>query len=496
MNFENNETYLLVCFLLPLLAVVTNAVIRFPNLRDIVTVVISLFLFANILDVLKIFRSGETIKYNLIEIMPGLSISFSIEPLGMIFALIVSFLWIVSTVYSIGYMRGNNENNQSRFFCFFAVAIFAAIGVAFASNLLTLFVFYELMTICTFPLVTHSGTLEAKKSGRVYLGILMGTSICFLLPAIILTYVTTGTLEFTQGGILAANAGVGLSSLLLFLYIYGIGKAALMPIHKWLPAAMVAPTPVSALLHAVAVVKAGVFSIVKIIVYIFGVDNLQQLADANWWSGQWLAWVASFTIIVASLVALKQDNLKKMLAYSTVSQLSYVVLAAAILAPKSITAAAFHIVAHAFGKITLFFAAGSIYTTARKSKISQMSGIGKQMPITMIAFSIGALSMIGIPPAVGFISKWYMINGAFDRELYWVIIVVIISTLLNAAYFLPVIYKAFFENERQDPGVVIGRRHGESSFPIVLALMITAAATLLLFIYPGVFMELAKELVN
>ena len=220
------------------------------------------------------------------------------------------------------------------------------------------------------------------------------------------------------------------------------------------------------------------------------------MVSINWWSGQWLVWAASFTVVVASLVALKQDSLKKMLAYSTVSQLSYVILAVSILAPKSITAAAFHIVAHAFGKITLFFAAGSIYTTARKSKISQLSGVGRQMPITMLAFSIGALSMIGIPPTVGFISKWYMIGGAFDRELYWVIVVIAISTLLNATYFLPVVYKAFFEKEKSDPGVVIVRRHGESSFPIVLALMITSAATLFLFLHPGVFMELANALVN
>jgi len=496
MNIENNETYLLLCFLLPLIAVFSNAVIRFPNLRDIITVMVSLGLFANMLKVFELFNSGVEFSYSLVEILPGLEISFSIEPLGMLFALIVSFLWIVSTIYSIGYMRGNNEHNQNRFFCFFAVAIFSALGVAFSDNMLTLFVFYELLTVCTFPLVTHTGTSDAKKSGRVYLGILMGTSVMFLLPAVIFTYVLAGTLDFTKGGIIPGNTSVVIASLLLFLYIYGIGKAALMPIHKWLPAAMVAPTPVSALLHAVAVVKAGVFTVVKVIVYIFGVDYLNELVQLNWWSGQWLAWAASFTVIVASLVALKQDNLKRMLAYSTISQLSYVVLAAAILAPKSIVAAAFHIAAHAFGKITLFFAAGSIYTTAHKTKISQLSGIGRQMPLTMLAFSIGALSMIGIPPAVGFITKWYMIGGAFDKEMYWVIVVITISTLLNSAYFLPVIYKAFFEKEKTAPGVVIDRKHGESSIAIVLPLMLTAAATLYLFICPGVFMELANALVK
>ncbi len=219
-----------------------------------------------------------------------------------------------------------------------------------------------------------------------------------------------------------------------------------------------------------------------------------MLAQNNIWHGGWLIYAASFTIITASIVALKSDNLKKRLAYSTVSQLSYVILAAAIFAPKAIAAAAFHIAAHAFGKITLFFAAGSIYTAAHKKNISQLAGIGKRMPWTMGAFAIASISMIGLPPAAGFISKWYMIDGALSQELYIVIAVLIVSTLLNAAYFLPIIYKAFFEDEKISTGITIQHQHGEAPWPIVISLVITALATLVLFFYPGVFLELAEML--
>ena len=226
------------------------------------------------------------------------------------------------------------------------------------------------------------------------------------LPAIIATYVLAGTLDFTPGGILAGKAGAAVIALLLALYVFGIGKAAVMPLHFWLPAAMVAPTPVSALLHAVAVVKAGVFTILKVIVLIFGIDALERDRAILW-----LTLVAGTTVIVASLVALRQDNLKRRLAYSTVSQLSYVILGVAILAPISVIGAAMHIAAHAVSKITLFFAAGSIYTAAHLTEVSQLDGIGRRMPWTMGAFAIGALSMIGIPPTAGFLGKWFMLDG-------------------------------------------------------------------------------------
>jgi multicomponent Na+:H+ antiporter subunit D len=424
-----------------------------------------------------------------IEILPGLPISFTVEPLGMLFALVASGLWIITSIYSIGYMRGNSEHKQTRFYTCFAIALSSAMGVSFAGNALTLFLFYEVLTLSTYPLVIHHETPEAIRAGRTYLGILIGTSIALLLTGIIATWFVAGTLDFRAGGILAGKADGPLVGLLLFLYAFGIGKAALMPIHRWLPAAMVAPTPVSALLHAVAVVKAGVFSVVKVLVYIFGIDLLAKTAEA-----QWLIYVAGATIVIASLIALRQDNLKRRLAYSTISQLSYVVMAAAILTPISVMAAALHIAAHAMGKITLFFAAGSIYTAAHKTEISQMNGIGRRMPWTMAAFGIASLSMIGVPPTVGFLSKWYLVQGAIEANQIFALVVIVISTLLNAAYFLPIVYAAFFRAPDDDGHGHHG--HGEAPIWIVLALTLTAAGTVILFWTPGPAFDLAHQLMG
>ncbi|UCE89275.1 MAG: monovalent cation/H+ antiporter subunit D family protein, partial [Pseudomonadota bacterium] len=348
---------------------------------------------------------------------------------------------------------------------------------------------YEALTLSTYPLVTHKGTDEARKAGRVYIGILISTSISLLLLAILWTWEATGTLSFVPGGTLAGNLHGPAVGLLLMLYAFGIGKAAMMPLHRWLPAAMVAPTPVSALLHAVAVVKAGVFSVVKVVVYVFGLDLLQIEPSTNW-----LLYAAGFTILIASVIALRQDNLKLRLAYSTISQLSYVILAVAIFAPISAMGAALHIAAHAFGKITLFFAAGSIYTAAHKTEVSQLDGIGRRMPWTMGAFAVGALSMIGVPPAAGFLSKWYMLTGAWQTQQVAAILIIIASTLLNAAYFMPVVYAAFFKPP--PAGESRGAEHGEAPWTIVVALVATAALTVLLFLFPDIPLQLAHQLVG
>jgi multicomponent Na+:H+ antiporter subunit D len=425
----------------------------------------------------------------LFELLPGLEIALRVEPLGMLFALIASSLWIVNSLYSIGYMRGNQEERQTRFYICFALSLAATMGIAFSANLFTLFLFYEVLTLVTYPLVTHHGTEKARQGGRVYLGLLLGTSTVFLLPALIFIWYLAGTTDFTPGGVLQGRLGHNELAALLALTVYGIGKAALMPFHRWLPAAMVAPTPVSALLHAVAVVKAGVFSVVKVIVYIFGVDNLAAAGLGG--AADWLVAVAGFTILAASVVALNADNLKRRLAYSTVSQLAYVIMAAALLAPLSLIGAVLHIAAHAFGKITLFFAAGSIYTAAHKTEVSQLDGIGRRMPWTMGAFAIGALSMIGLPPAAGFVSKWYMLSGAMAAQ-HWVAVAVIVgSTLLNAGYFLPIVYRAFFVAPAHDAH---DHPHGEAPLPMVIALTVTAAATVLLFFLPEVPLALARQM--
>jgi multicomponent Na+:H+ antiporter subunit D len=384
-------------------------------------------------------------------------------------------------------MRGNKEKNQTRFYIFFALSLAATMGIAFAANLFTLFLFYEALTLSTYPLVSHKGDEATVRSARVYLGILLTTSIGLLLPAIIWTYLAAGGGDFTTGGILAGKIEGPALGLLLALFVFGIGKAAVMPVHRWLPAAMVAPTPVSALLHAVAVVKAGVFSVTKIIVYIFGVEHLFATP-----SSEWLLYAAAFTIIAASLVALRQQNLKRLLAYSTVAQLSYVVMATAILKPLAEIGASIHMVAHAFGKITLFFAAGAIYVASKKTELPQLAGIGRRMPWTMAAFTIGALSMIGVPPTGGFVSKWYILAGAFESNNYVAIFTIIASTVLNAAYFLPIIYAAWFS--REAAGDVV--EHGEAPWPAVFALTVTAALTILFFLFHGPVIALEKQLLE
>ena len=456
---------------------------RWPNLRETVTLATAAILAYCVLSLLGPVLGGVRPQLTLVQMLPGVAIAFRIEPLGMLFALVASVLWVVNSLYSIGYMRANGEAHQTRFYVCFALALACTMGIAFSANLLTLYLFYEALTLITYPLVTHHGDDAARHGGRLYLGILLGTSIVFLLPAIVITWAVAGTLDFAAGGILGkglSNAAIGG---LLALYMFGIGKAALMPFHRWLPAAMVAPTPVSALLHAVAVVKAGVFSVVKVIVYVFGTERLAGMSSVDW-----LPFVAGFTIIAASVVALRSDNLKRRLAYSTVSQLSYIVLSASLLAPLSIVGAAMHIAAHAVSKITLFFAAGAIYTAAHKTEVSQLDGIGRRMPWTMGAFAVGAMSLIGIPPAVGFVSKWFIFQGAAATANYMVMAVLGVSALLNAAYFLPIVYAAFFRAPAAEAA------HGEAPLPMVLALCATAALTVMLFFYPQVPLALARQL--
>lgn len=488
------DTLVMAALTIPLLgALVIPLFHTAPNIRESVTLVTAGALALTVWSLLPHVLAGGRPAAIDIAVVPGLSIAFAVEPLGLIFALVASTLWLVTSVYAIGYMRGNDEPRQTSFYICFAVALWATMGIAFAKNLFTLFIFYEILTLSTYPLVAHKANGEAIRAGRIYLLILIGTSMVLLLPAIAWTWVLAGTLDFTPGGILANKATPFALGALLALFAFGIGKAALMPFHFWLPAAMVAPTPVSALLHAVAVVKAGVFTVLKVIVYIFGIETLAYTG-----AGSWLVYAAGFTVIAASLVALRKDNLKARLAYSTVSQLSYVILAAAILAPISAVGAAMHIAAHAVSKITLFFAAGSIYTAAHKTEISELAGIGRRMPWTMGAFTVGAISMIGLPPTAGFLGKWFMLSGAMQTGQWLPIAVIVASTLLNAAYFLPIVYTAFFERESaaHAVGAAAAHEHGEAPLPIIIALTATAAATVALFLFPQLPLKLAQMMVG
>ena len=443
---------------------------RHPNLREGITLVASVLAFASVLSLIDTVTSGERPGLA----FSGLALAFEVEPLGLLFGLVASGLWIVTSLYSIGYMRGNAEKNQTRFFVCFALAISAAMGIAFARNLFTLFLFYEALTLSTYPLVTHAGSQEAMRAGRVYLGILLSTSIGFLLFAIIWTWQIAGTLEFTPGGILAGRADPATLGVLLALYIFGTGKAAVMPFHRWLPAAMVAPAPVSALLHAVAVVKAGVFTVLKVGVYVFGLETLSLAGSA------WLPWVASATILIASLVALTKDDLKARLAYSTVSQLSYIVLGVALATPASIVGAALHIAMHAMGKITLFFCAGAIAVAAHKTKVSELNGIGRAMPFTMTAFFVASLSIIGLPPLGGSWSKWYLALGAANGEQVVFVAVLMLSSLLSVGYLLPIVARAFYPAGRADSKPL---SRNEAPILCVVPLCLTTLGCLVLFVF-------------
>lgn len=405
------------------------------NLREGVTIVGATVLFGVVIAIASAVAGGTQPELDVGQAAPGLSFAFKVEPLGALFALVASGLWIVNSFYSIGYMRGNRERNQTRFYICFAIAIFGAMGVAMAANLFTLFVFYEVLTLSTYPLVAHKGDAAAERGGRIYLLTLLGTSIGLFLMAIMATWALAGlNLDFVPGGLLAdKDVSPTVATVLLILFAFGIGKAALMPFHFWLPNAMVAPTPVSALLHAVAVVKAGVFTVMKVSIYIFGEDLLNATPGR-----EFILWVACFTIIVASLIAMTKDNLKARLAYSTIAQLAYVTLGAMIATQAGWLGGSLQIAAHAVGKITLFMCAGAIYVATGLTNISDMKGLGRKMPLVFIAFFIASLSIIGIPPLAGAWPKYELMQGAVDGGISYVIPVLIISSLLNIAYLLPI----------------------------------------------------------
>ncbi len=450
------------------------------NIRDSWMIIASITKFIIILSLVPYILDGKIIDYTLVEVYKGISLQFRVDAFGLIFALLASFLWIVVSIYSIGYMRSLKEHAQTRFNFCFALAIFSATGVAMAGNLMTLYMFYEILTVATFLLVAHKETPDALRSGRKYLTYLIGGA-ALVLFAMAMTYYLTGTLDFKPGGFIAGHGSDNLLCLVFALFIIGFGtKAAIMPFHEWLPSAMVAPTPVSALLHAVAVVKAGVFCCLRIILYVFGPELLTEL-------GIWivLAYVVSFTIIVANFFAITQDHLKRRLAFSTINNLSIIILGAALLYSDGIKGAMLHIPFHGFMKITLFMCAGAIHAKVHLDYISEMDGIGKQMPITMAAFTIGACGLTGIPPVCGFISKWFMCLGAIQAGTIIFLCVFLLSAILDAVYFFPVIYGAFFKKTAGH----IKSSYDEAPLFIVLPIVITSIFSVTLFLFPNAFFQ-------
>jgi multicomponent Na+:H+ antiporter subunit D len=487
---ETIESYRL---LIPLLTtLIAPFVIWFlrgnQNVREGVSFVSAAIAFASMLSFVPAVLDGKVWTLHLFTIYDGIYIRFCVDGLTLIFGILATFLWFFVTSYNIGYMRTLKEHAQTRYYFCFAVAIFGAVGVAMSANIFTLYLFYEVITVFTYPLVAHHQDAEAYQGARKYIVYLMGTSKLFLLPAMVMTYVLCGTLDFNLNnvvdGIFPVTADPTLVRITYVLYIAGLAKAALMPFHNWLPSAMVAPTPVSALLHAVAVVKAGVFSVSRVMLSGFGVEALDRL-----FLGIPTAYVAAFTIVAASLIALTKDDLKARLAYSTVSQLSYIVIGVSMLTPLAVQGGVLHIAHHGFSKITLFMAAGAIYVATHTKKISLMGGFGRRMPWTFGAFSIAALSMIGVPPVCGFVSKWYMVNGAVDINRVILLAALLSSTILNAGYFTPIILKGFFGKPAE--GVDLDH-YSEAPATMVVPLCLTAAISVFLGLYPDTFLNFVR----
>ena len=477
--------------LIPLLVPAVTALLnmasgRSPNLRETFSVAGAAVTFLSAALLAPHVISGGTYSLPLFELAPGASITLRVDGMSLLFATTSSFLWILAGIYCVGYMRGLNEHAQTRFYVCYSATIFGAVGVAFSGSLLSLYLFYEVVSIFTYPLVMHHQDADAYDGSRKYITYLMTTSKLLLLPAMVLAYVTCGTLDFATNinqGIFPATASRALVTTLYFLSLFGYAKAAIMPLHNWLPSAMVAPTPVSALLHAVAVVKVGVFSICRVMLYAFGVDVLQRYG-----LGLITAYIASFTILIGSVVALTKDNLKARLAYSTIAQLSYIVLGVAMLTPSGITGGLIHIPNHAFSKITLFFCAGAIMVAHRKTEISDMEGIGIQMPFTMAAFALASLSMIGVPPVAGFVSKWYLALGSMELKSLGLLTVLMASAVLNAGYFVPVVLKAFFPRN----GAAATLKYAEASPFMVVPLFLTAVLSVLFGLFPDLFLKLIE----
>ncbi|HEY7771939.1 MAG TPA: proton-conducting transporter membrane subunit [Marinagarivorans sp.] len=377
-------------------------------------------------------------RYSLIG---ELALVFRVDLLALYFATLSTLLWLLTTIYAVGYLE--NGPNRSRFFGFFSLCTSATVGVALAGNVFTFIIFFELLTLSTYPLIAHRGTEEARRAAKIYLRYSLAGGACLLFGSVWL-YTLTGSLAFKPQGFVSTlppSDHVALT-IIFVLMITGVGvKAALFPLHGWLPKAMVAPAPVSSLLHAVAVVKAGAFGVIRIVYEVYGIEFADALSVTTP-----LAYLAAFTIIYGSVRALFQNDLKKRLAYSTISQISYIILGVALVGPIATIGGLVHLIHQGLMKITLFFCAGNFAETLGIHDIDELDGVGKRMPWTATAFTVAALALIGIPPLAGFLSKWYLSLGALELGQPWVLGILIASSLLNAGYFLPIIHRMWFKS--------------------------------------------------
>ena len=470
------ELLVLLVLGLPLFAaLLTYAVGSMPDVRETLTLVAGVALSIVTISIFVRIGQGYEVSVTLVEPAPGLPVLFRVEPLGALFAVMASLLWSVNSLFSIGYMRGRREAAQTRFYVCFALAMFGVMGIATAGNLFTLFIFYEILTFATYPLVTHSGTLAARRSGRIYLLTLVGASVLLLLPGIVGVQAVAGSTDFEPGGLLNGRISDVYGSILLLLLVFGSAKAALIPLHGWLPSAMVAPAPVSALLHAVAVVKAGVFTVLKVSAYTFGPDLIATLSSATW-----VLWVSAGTIVVASVVAMGRKDLKARLAWSTVGQLAYIVSAAMLPVASGLVAGGLHMVFHAVAKITLFMCAGAIYVATGVGRVTDMAALGRRMPLVFSVFLVAALAVTGLPPTAIMWSKFLLMSSSFEAGQWLTAGAFVVSSLLSLVYLAPVALAALFA----PAGASADREFihpGGTPATIIVSLCITAASCVLLF---------------
>lgn len=426
-------------------------------------------------------RRGNVYESRL-PLIPGIDLIFQVNPISLAFLGLSALLWWVTTLYAIGYFEGSPR--QNRFFGFFSLCVTATMGIALAGNPITFFIFYEMLTLVTYPLVIHSGTTDAIKAGRTYLVYTLSGGVLMLF-GIIWLHVLAGPVEFQSGGVFGVLTHVSDREpeliVIFALLMIGLGvKSAIVPLHVWLPGAMVAPAPVSALLHAVAVVKAGAYGILRFIYDLYGVPLAGRLGVLGP-----LGVAAAFTIVYGSARALTQKGLKARLAYSTVSQVSYIILGAAIIGPLAVTAAVAHLMHQGLMKITLFYCAGIFAETLGIHRVDELNGVGKRMPLTMAAFTIGAFGMMGLPPTAGFVTKWYLGTGALAAGDSWVIVVLAMSTVLNAAYFLPIVYAGWFKEPNDNWTEKKPAPRYETSFSLLMPAVLTAAISLLAGVFAG-----------
>ncbi|MDP3013827.1 MAG: monovalent cation/H+ antiporter subunit D family protein, partial [Candidatus Subteraquimicrobiales bacterium] len=409
------------------------------KLRNYLSILAAIGTFALSLTMVSGSLKGTIFVYKLMQIVPGIWFYFRVDQLGLVFAVTASLLWVLSVTYSVSYME--DEHAQRRYFCFLILCLTWTLGVALSGNLFTFFIFYELFSISTYPLIVHEESPEALAAGKKYMiYILIGAA--FVLFSLVFTYVLAGDLTFNKAGLMSMEMGRDKLMVLFWTFVLGFGvKAAIMPMHGWVPDAHpIAPAPFIAILSGI-MVGMGCFGLMRSVFNIIGASIVKELG-----TGLILAYIVCFTIIVSSLLALEQDNLKRRLAYSTIGQMGYVILGVALLVPYSVWGGILHVVNHAFMKGLLFLCAGTIIKKLGKKNVSEMRGIGQKLPVTMGVFTIAAFSMIGLPPLAGFTSKWFLCLGSIDAPHGIIfVIVLLISSLLGAAYFLPIIYTAFFQ---------------------------------------------------